>query len=361
MEVTIFVTLVLSLSATVIAAEQMVVLNFTKQHQVNVINSTLSEHEDVTICARFLVEPSKQNSEIFTYGPISLKSNFYPNQAFDQILGEVYYRTPMLRNSPNKTFPVWPPGVWNHVCVSFAGKNCGVRVFLNGQTVVDSIKMDPCFGLHRSGFLLRLDTNMVGLLTDLNIWDQVISIEAAKVWTKCETMKEGNLVAWRTFATKINNYVQVNKDVWDRNYICRKPGHIVGYTETYGMYFDMNLNFCRLLGGKMPTLGDNKTMERINDTLIANPNFSAKWAFTGYVLDEKEEPVNTYTGYLVCHKINKIPRNSGKLVAFFWTSETTFCAFDGIKYKMIMVVDMIIDNDCDGGNFDGNDDNKKKQ
>ena len=92
----------------------------------------------------------------------------------------------------------------------------------------------------------------------------------------------------------------------------------------------------------MPTLGDNKTLERVNETLRAHPRFSAKWAFTGYVLDEKEEPVNTYTGYLVCHKIYKIPRNSSNMVFFFRMSKTTFCAFDGIKYMMIMMVEMII-------------------
>ena len=54
----------------------------------------------------------------------------------------------------------------------------------------------------------------------------------------------------------------------------------------------------------MPTVGDNRTMERINETLTAKPmaNLVPKWAFTGYVLDEKkEQPVNTYTGNSVCY------------------------------------------------------------
>ena len=121
MEATIFLTFILLFSGSVVAvaSDQLMVLNFTQLEQVNVVNSTVSEYEDVTICARFLVEPSNENymkqSEIITFGPISLGSRFDRSQAFDQILGEVLYRIPTVRNSPRKSFPIWPPGVWNHV------------------------------------------------------------------------------------------------------------------------------------------------------------------------------------------------------------------------------------------------------
>ena len=63
MEATIFLTFILSFSGNVVAvaSDQLMVLNFTQLQQVNVINSTVSESEDVTICARFLVEPSDEN------------------------------------------------------------------------------------------------------------------------------------------------------------------------------------------------------------------------------------------------------------------------------------------------------------
>ena len=312
MEAAIFLTFIISFSGSVVAvaSDQLMTLNFTQLQQVNVVNSTVSEYEDVTICARFLVKHSDENyenvqSEIFTFGPISLKSWFDPRQAFDQILGEVFYRIPTLRNSPRKTFPIWPPGVWNHVCVSFAAKNCGVKVFLNGQTVLDS-EMDPCYGFYQSGFSSRLDITMLGLVTDINIWEQVLSREEAKAWTQCETGHEGNLVAWKAFSAKNNDYILAKKVFLDKSDICRRPGKILGFEQI--MHFDTILNFCRLLGGRMPTIGDNRTMERINETLMAQPmaNLVPKWAFTGYVLDEKQEPVNTYTGNLVCHYINQI-------------------------------------------------------
>ena len=288
MEATIIVTFFLYFSSAYVLADQLVVLNLTQYEQVKVINSSVAKHEDVTICARFLVEPSAQ-SEIFTYGPLTLKRRFDPNQAFDQLSGEVHYWIPTSWNSPSKTFAIWPPGVWNHVCVSFTEKDCSVRVILNGQTVVES-KMDPCYGFSQLGFL-GLGSNMVGLLTDINIWKQVISREEAKAWTQCETEKEGNLVAWKGW-TKSNYDIPANKVFLDKNDICRKPGQILGYEQI--MHFETILNFCWLLGGRMPTIGDNKTMERMNETLMAID--VPKWAFTGYILDEKKDPVNTYTG-----------------------------------------------------------------
>ena len=190
--------------------------------------------------------------------------------------------------------------MWNHVCVSFTGKNCGVKVFLNGQAVLDT-EMDPCYGFYQIGFSNRLDITMLGLVTDINIWEQVLSREEAKAWTECETGREGNLVAWKAFSAKNNDYIHAKKVFLDKSDICRRPGKILGFEQI--MHFDTILNFCRLLDGRMPTIGDNRTMERINETLMAQPmvNLGAKWAFTGYVLDEKHEPVNTYTGYLVCH------------------------------------------------------------
>ena len=76
----------------------------------------------------------------------------------------------------------------------------------------------------------------------------------------------------------------------------KKTGKILGFAQI--MYFDPILNFCRLLGGRIPTSSENQTMERINETL-RDPlmkNLYPKWAFTGYVLNENEESANIYTG-----------------------------------------------------------------
>ena len=293
MKRSIFVALHLFVLSPILA-DQLVALNITDLKLVKASNSSEGEHKDVTICARFFEEPSNRTN-LFAFGPITLRKDIGGKNAFGQMFGEFSYKMPTLslyrHNSLRESFPIWPPGLWNHVCVSFSDGNCAVRVFLNGDKVVDT-EMDPCYGLYKSGFEEQ-GNSMVGLVTDVDIWDRVISQEEAKSWTQCLRRREGNLVAWNTWS---KNNLDVDKVMVDRNDICKKPGKILGFALI--MHFDPILNFCRFLGGRIPTSSENQTMERINETL-RDPlmkNLYPKWAFTGYVLNENEESANIYTG-----------------------------------------------------------------
>ena len=280
------VAFILFITAPVLA-NQMVALNITaEQKPVKVNNSSVAKRNDVTICARFLVEPSAR-TEIFTLGPLSLRSEVEPGHAVDQMIGEVFYMVPTMYNSPSKTFAVWAPGVWNHICVSFSDKDCGVRVVLNGQTVVDSM-MQPCYGFHRNASL-KVGSNMIGVLTDVNLWEEILSKKEAKEWTQCILKSEGRLVAWSRVQWGGNS----NPTFVATVDVCKSPptGQILSYEPK--MLFDENMKFCRFMGGKITTFAENKTMTRVNEMLEGH---HPKWALTGYILDEKENPINTYTG-----------------------------------------------------------------
>ena len=145
----ICVAFILFSYASTSAHSQMMALNITNQN-MSLANSSVRKNNDVTICARFFVEPSSQPREIFKHGPLSVGSIFDHNHLVDQMNGYVGYDLPNFINPSRKLIPIWPPKVWNHICVTFADKDCGVSVVLNGDILLDS-RMDPCYGNYENG------------------------------------------------------------------------------------------------------------------------------------------------------------------------------------------------------------------
>ena len=76
----------------------------------------------------------------------------------------------------------------------------------------------------------------------------------------------------------------------DRKEVCRKCCKAIGYEIP--LSFEENIEFCRLLGGRMATFDDNSTIEEINQTLLTKP----KLVHTGHVLEGNKTPVNVFTG-----------------------------------------------------------------
>ena len=280
--INIFVPFLLSIGS--VSAHQMMALNITKQN-MSLTNSSVRKKDDLTLCVRFFVEPSSQRREIFKHGPLSLGSSFDYIHPVDQMNGYVGYELPNSINPSRKSFPFWAPKVWNHICLTFADMDCGVSVVLNGHIVLET-RMDPCYGNYENGSLV-LGQNQI--VTDINVWDKVISKEEAKAWTNCESIKTGSVFAWSDMKWKdiLNKFWVARKEV------CRKCCKAIGYELP--MSFEKSIEFCRLLGGRMATFGDISTIESINQTLLTEP-ISPKLVHTGYVLEGNKTPVNIYTG-----------------------------------------------------------------
>ena len=149
--------------------------------------------------------------------------------------------------------------------------------------------MDPCYGNYENGSLV-LGRNQI--VTDINLWDKVISKEEAKAWTNCDSIKTGSVLAWTDMKWKDSEIL--NKFWVNRKDVCRKCCKAIRYELP--MSFEKSIEFCRLLGGRIATFDDKSTIEEINQTLLMEP-ISPKLVHTGYVLEGKKTPVNIYTGF----------------------------------------------------------------
>ena len=283
----ICVAFILFSYASASAHSQMMALNITNQN-MSLADSSVRKSDDVTICARFFVEPSSQPREMIKHGPLSVGSIFDHNHLVDQMNGYVGYKLPNFINPSRKLIPIWPPKVWNHICVTFADKDCGVSVVLNGDILLDS-RMDPCYGNYENGSLV-LGGNLI--VTDINLWDRVISKDEATAWTNCDTSKTGNMFAWSD-SRKWKDSDILDKFFVDSKDVCRKCCKVIGYELP--MSFEKSVEFCRLLGGRMTTFDDNSTIAAISQTLLSMKSIS-QTVHTGYVLEGNKTPVNIYTG-----------------------------------------------------------------
>ena len=152
----------------------------------------------------------------------------------------------------------WPAMEWNHVCFSYTNSTSIARIVSNGQVihneVIEGLKQNPeeipaeflgNFAIMRRYFRKGYYfDSMAGKMTDVNIWNNLMTTQDMVSWTNCSFNKSGNVVKWRA-----DNWITTglkNEEInWES--LCQKDIVTMKVFVHKANYKD-SLDFCTILG-----------------------------------------------------------------------------------------------------------------
>ena len=124
-----------------------------------------------------------------------------------------------------------------------------------------------------------------GSMTDVNIWDRILSENELSDWMFCIAETGGNVVSWESAQLNITG---LNTHFVKREETCPLPQNI-----THNIVFNQNFNFfesvklCNKLGGQIAVASDEEAAKLMNQTFAETCEGGTSF-FTGYTDSEVE-------------------------------------------------------------------------
>ena len=105
-----------------------------------------------------------------------------------------------------------------------------------------------------------------GAMTDVNIWDRVLSEQEQSDWMFCKTETGGNVVSWGSAQLNITG---LNTGLINREETCPGPQNITHLITIYiSLNFSDSLKLCQKFGGEIAVATDEETSKLMNQTFV---------------------------------------------------------------------------------------------
>ena len=140
---------------------------------------------------------------------------------------------------------------------------------------------------------------MHGMVTDLNIWSRVLSLQEISDWAQCRHDQPADVLRWEEAELNITDLLYLDMDL---DSICLGRA---GEEQTFFSYdlnktFEETVKFCETVGGHMAVAGDNESLTAMNEVYNSTCTGGAGYFYGGFT-DQEEEGrwVNVVTGSLL--------------------------------------------------------------
>ena len=169
-------------------------------------------------------------------------------------------------------FSIWNIGVWNQFCLQKLKTD--LKLFINEKEVEKIPNFDP-FILSGNIRLMNLKIDemitypMQGEVTDLQIWDRILS--------PSENDSDGNVLSWKD----VHLINQEGLEILERDFIDNSNIMLTFITN------DRNINqssyYCINKGREIAVATDKKTLREMQNSLVDDPDSDNNYYFTGHV------------------------------------------------------------------------------
>ena len=248
--------------------------------QAEVLNSDLSQYDEVTICVRFNTFQFNTHQEAYDYqGLLTLgafwvlgtytalpcdwdyegctvyKKSYIPGWIHGTALG--YYEK-------SNFYPSWQPGRWYSFCFIGSSLVNQSSVFVNGEKML-TIKNYLADHKKPGKNLLLMngeDTPHHGAMTELTVWSRVLSEEEIKAWSVCGPVTGEKVVDWTDVALNVSG-LEV-KEV-EQQEICSQltmSDQFMAFDESKN--FHETTKFCVSVGGKLAVARDESSFSEMS-------------------------------------------------------------------------------------------------
>ena len=202
-------------------------------------------------------------------------------------------------------YPSWIPKVWNSICIVQDRKKRYQKYFANGIMIVETNEIIETQNRSSNILLMNgmmdssqmdnggMDSPMFGQVTDVNLWDTILSDQKISEWSKCKTTEGGNILNWKTvtFAVKGGNKGEIELLDMKLDSICLKSAattRFFAYENTVESMKE-NQKFCRRLGAEVAVAkSSNDLMNHFRMVTKKGDCKELPWTFVGYVRKQQK-------------------------------------------------------------------------
>ena len=282
---------------------------------VEVLNSSLKDYEEFTLCGRFQTYQFRADVEEDEFQSIISVEDYYMLGSYIALpCGEictgshqamvgsgwkykkVFGFSEFGSDDSYSYFPSWLPWTWTSVCISASKPQGYMEVTVNGEKVGRTDRYTGYYqDVDRNIVLMNYDGGLnpsLGAFTDLNIWSRILSDQEVEDWTFCRRDLPGRLLAWETAELNMTGFKVLEIA---RNETCLQrtaPSNYVAFNIEKD--FDGSENFCRNIGGKFAVVRDQESLIDISGIFGDICDYQY-WFYAG-LTQRQEQWVDVVTG-----------------------------------------------------------------
>ena len=174
------------------------------------------------------------------------------------------------------TFPLWKPNAWIPFCITLDVENKTYRTFVNNEIVFETYVYN---GTHLANDMniILMNSRMIetgnydnhfitpfhGQLTDINIWDRILSNEEVDTWSECGQVS-GKYLDWSNAKVDHSPHIIIS----NIDEVCegRKVSKFIAFD--YLLQFKDSLKFCQNLGGEVAVAEDETYVAEMKAALM---------------------------------------------------------------------------------------------
>ena len=308
------------------------VSNFAEIHNSSINDLLHSDQGEVTICARFLV---------YQFVDFSLELNLpfttmNPSQVFMSLDQDVFLAAISMNQNlevMKESVPNWvngknilfgslggqtlftnatniQPVKWNKICFAMSVIKEIFQITFNEEIILNFPHFTPPQKSSEKQNLILMGMEKAsspfstfGAITDVNIWDRLLTGSEVDRWGRCQLLPDGgNVLSWSSAKWDITAGLQEEEVA--REEICAAKDSFVLVSEK-PRSFDATDKYCRMLGGEMMVARDGEALDQMIQTYnFTKPplNFGynmQQFFFIGYRQNENEVYLDVNTGDLL--------------------------------------------------------------
>ena len=264
----------------------------TPNSRVEIMNSSISDGEEFTICGRFWSPYNGSMPNIYlglVYTPF-----YWAFSRLDFRDCESWYAgctkhfikkipegwTPGTSigthyiNKKDYFFKDWKPNMWNAFCISGNAKNKTHEIHINGHQV---FHFDNYEGRHMlvAGNIILLNSYTPkvqdfiypfrGSITDVHVWNRYLTKQEVDDWTHCKGELTGNIVDWKNANLKL--YGDIETEEVEKQDTCdfSLENKFVAFEQN--LDFPSIVKFCENFEGEVAVAVDEETLIKMQDSL----------------------------------------------------------------------------------------------
>ena len=189
-----------------------------------------------------------------------------------------------------KFYPPWKLNQWENFCMLVNASNNHIQIYNRKLLIFESKENIETY---KNGDIVLLNykdgskrSPMHGAITDVNVWNKILSKEDIENWTDCKDPGGGNFLNWNNATVNLELLEDIEMDkssVCGSNLKASKSKQILGFHFKTNSVDEHN-NFCQSIGLNVAVTENIEELRKMHQ--FQKEDCNVEWFFVGYIMDE---------------------------------------------------------------------------
>ena len=189
------------------------------------------------------------------------------------------------------------PGLWNTLCWVVNYQVTNLKIFVNNEIVRDSPQEMLRYSPINEMFFMntkQLGHSFHGAMTDVQVWNRVLTPSQLTAWAQCEAGGSGDLISWDT---AVINVTGASRLTADKEEICRRKennNNIVAFNRKSS--FSQSVKLCHTVGEVASVMEETEEEDMTSAVLgLTSPVCSQEVIPAGLVYSQERQAWTEFT------------------------------------------------------------------